>query len=471
MTQSFDIGFRKIGLALLGAGSMMALVAPQASAQAPFTAVDSTATGSISFSATSGGGIEAGQEAQVNGRGFAAGQRVEILYGDIALTSAPLVADVEGNVSGRIAIPANAVPGIYPVGVLVREPYRLSIAELKVSPTIPVFGEEGFDIRKASVVRGQYQSAYNAADNTLFVTSAVGRPPVRESEILKLDGTSLEVLARVSPAPVPGTAPADGASGVYAVYGIALDNSKGTLWVTNTRQNTVAVYKQDDLSLVKQFPVGTVGHARDVRVHEGLGRAFASAGTSPNIEVFDTGTLEKVATISIQSGIRGQNFSAMSLSLDRAANRLYVAGLSTGEVAVVDLQTNQVLNVFRIPGAQGLIGVSHDPATGRIYASAQGSDSLYILDGASGELLFHTPVGAGSHNVAVDAAGRRVYVEGRVAGWLTVTDMDGKIVANLGQMPRLNHVEIGGNGVIYAVDKSSGATDGDLDVIYRISPK
>jgi DNA-binding beta-propeller fold protein YncE len=477
---------RHAGVALLSAGSLLALAAPAVLAQAPFTSIDSSAEVNVSFAAVDpSNGILAGGDVRVTGRGFDAGQEVEILFGDTPLTASPLVADAEGNLSGAFSIPASAVPGNYPVAVLVRQPYVLELAQLKVSPTVPLSGAENYAITEGEVTRGQYQSAYSSNDNMLFVTASVGRPPIRESELLKLDGTTLEVVARVAPpeAPAPaagargpggpggGDAAADTRPPVYGVYGIGLDETNDTVWVTNTRQNTVAVFNQSDLSLVKQFPDGTVQHSRDVQVDGELGRAFASAGVTPNVEVFDTATLEKIATITIPSNVRGEQFGAMSLSLDRRMHRLYVAGLPTSEVAVIDTRTNEVLNVFAVPGAEGVIGVSHDPVTNRIYVSAQVSDSVFILDGESGDLIRQVPVGAGTHNVAVDPEARRVYAESRIAGTITVLDMDGNILANLGGMPRVNHIEIAGNGVIYAVDKSVGVTQAETDVLYRIEPR
>src|SRR5690606_28194045 len=155
-----------------------------------------------------------------------------------------------------------------------------------------------------------------------------GRPPVRESELVKLNAQDLSVLARTSPQAV------EGQEGVYAVYGLGVDDAKGTVWATNTRQNTVSVYNQSDLSLVKQFPVGTVNHARGVVVDQEVGKAYSSAPGTPDVGVLDTHSLGVAKTISIQALRRGQSFSAASLSLDPAAHRLYVAGLSTNEVAV-----------------------------------------------------------------------------------------------------------------------------------------
>jgi len=173
----------------------------------------------------------------------------------------------------------------------------------------------------------------------------------------------------------------------------------------------------------------------------------------------------------VQTPQRGGEFSALSLSLDRAAHKLYVVSMTTNEVAIIDTRTDTVEKILPVPGARNAIGVSHDPQSGRIYVAAQGSDNLIVLDGASGAVIADTPVGAGALNVVFDPVKRLAYVANRNAGTITVTDPDGKIVANLGPAPLANHVSLGKNGVIYAVDKSAGVRDAEADVIMRIAPK
>jgi DNA-binding beta-propeller fold protein YncE len=475
---SLDSRIRRAGFALLAASSLAIAGAAPALAQAPFSQLDRTAAGEVSFSAAERGQpIEAGNAVSVSGTGFKAGQQVTLFYGTNALTPTALAADGEGKISGTFAIPANAAPGTYPIVVVAQGPYFATVAELKISPTVPLSGQQQFSITLAEETRGLYQSAYSARNNVLFTASAVGRPPVSQSELLKLDADKLTVLARAVPpeAPAPAgranAASQPAAPGVYAVYGIGLDDTKGTVWTTNTRQNTIAVYNQADLSLVKQFDVGTVEHSRDVIVDGELGKAYASATGTPDVVVIDTDKLAVAKTIRVQTPQRGEEFSAVSLSLDRAAHKLYVAGMSTNEIAIIDTRSDTVEKILPVPGARSVMGVSHDPRTGRIYAAAQGSDNLVVLDGNSGAVIADTPVGAGSRNGVFDPVTRLAYIANRNAGTITVTDADGKIVANLGPAPLANHVSLGKDGVVYAVDKSAGARDAEADVIMRIAPK
>ncbi|MCG7361773.1 hypothetical protein MHZ93_10950 [Roseomonas sp. ACRSG] len=471
MMRRFHTQPRLAALGLLTAGSLL-LAAGGALAQAPFSALDAAANAQVRFAATERGKpILAGSEVAVSGQGFRPGQKVTLLYGTAPLPNGVLEADKDGKIEGRIMVPADATVGSHPIVVVAQGPYSAALAPLKVSPSIPLSGQASYATQEAKVARGLYQSAYSAKNNALFVTSAIGRPPVRQSELLKLNPETLEVVARVTPQPAPARQGGQADAGVYAVYGVGVDDGNDTVWVSNSRQNTVAVYRQSDLSLVKQFAPGTVYHARDVQIDPALNKAFASATFKPEVVVFDTGKLEVAGRIEIASRARGGTFSAASLSLDARAQRLYVVSNTTNEVAVIDTRTNAVEKVLPVPGARGAIGVSHDPETDRIFVAAQGSDNVVVLDGASGKVLADTPVGAGALNVAFDPARRHAYVASRMAGTVTVVDVDGKIVANLGPAPLANHVSVGPRGTVYSVDKSAGVLEAESDTILRIQPR
>jgi DNA-binding beta-propeller fold protein YncE len=479
---------RKFWAGALLAGTVLAAGSGAALAQDAFGEIDRNPTADITFATSDRGAILAGSEVLVSGQGFDPGQTVVLLYGTLPLDGGALTADAEGKISGRITVPADAVSGTHPIVVVAQNAYYAVVEELKVSPTVPLSGQDQYRLTEAQAARGLYQSAYSAKNNALFVTSAMGRPPVRQSELVKLNADTLEVLARVTPAPAPAQAGPGGAGpggpapqregapapsnepGVFAVYGVGLDEAKGTVWVTNTRQNTVAVYNQADLSLVKQFDPGAVEHARDVRIDGDLGKAYVGSTQTADIKVFDTATLAPAKTITIRSPQRGNSFNVASLSLDAANHRLYAVSLANAEIAVIDTRTDEVTKVIPVPGARGAIGVSHDPQTGRIYVAAQGTDNLIVLDGESGAVLADTPVGAGALNVVFDTTNRRAYVANRGAGTVTVTDADGRIVANLGPAPMANHVALGKDGTIYTVDKSANARDAENDTILKIEP-
>jgi len=415
-----------------------------------------------------------GSEVEISGQGFKPGQRVTLLRGEAVLNAAPWVADDEGKLSGSLSIPEDAAAGVHPLIVRASGPDAASIFELKISKTLPLSGQEQFDVSAVKLPGGLYQVAWSAASNALFVTRAVGRAPA-ESEILKLAPDTLEILARATPGEAPPPPARPGQQGpqgpvLYAAYGVGVDDANGTVWITNTRQDTLAVYRQADLALVKQFPLGTVPHPRDVVVHSALGRAYVST-VGASIAVFDTNTLEPLPGIDITSSRRGQNFGATSLDFDPASGKLYTVSISSGEAAIIDTATGRVDKVIALKNARSAVGVAWNAPGQRILVAAQGSDNLLIVNPESGAIEHDVYVGAGALNVAYDPAARLAYVSSRGADTITVVDDEGQIIANLdgGSLP--NHLTVGPDGTVFAVNKARGADDAQGDHVRRIVRK
>lgn len=426
-------------------------------------------TGMVRIDGGNGQPIHAGAAARITGQGFAPGQPVRLMRGSETISPADLIADAEGKFTFDYSVPQDAVLGLHPIVVTTEGPDSAEVVELKVSPDLPLVGADKFEITSAAGVPGLYQLAYSVKNDLLFATAAVGRPPVRESQLIKLDPKTLEVLARVSPAAAPA-GPDGREGGVFAVYGVAVDDVHGTVWVTNTRQSTVAVYRQDDLSLVKQFPVDSVSHPRDVVIDTAKGRAYVSAARSGGIEVFDTETLEQLPGYTIASAQRGQEFTVMSLAFDAKNDALYTVSMDTPEAARIDLATGEI-RVIPVPGAVRASGVAYDAASDRLFVASQGSDDLIVLDMASGKVLEDVPVGAGSLNVAYDAKSDLAFVANRVSDSLTVVDAKGEVVGNFDAGSYPNFVTATPDGRIFAVNKSRGAEDPEGDRIWRIVPK
>lgn len=434
-------------------------------AQAAFDQPDREYKGSVRLgSADRSQPLFSGGEVSVQGQNFKPGQKVQLLKGNLPLAEGGFTADQEGKFQGKFKLPENAAVGTYPLIVTTDTPYYAEVTKLKISPKIPLSGEEKFTLTSEKLSPGLYQVGISEKSNAIFVTSAVGRPPVKTSEIFKLDPETLKVVARAKPSDAK-----DG--GVHAVYGVGVDDVNGTVWATNTRQNTVAVYKQSDLSLVKQFEPGLAQHARDVKIDEKNGKAYVSQVGEPELAVFNTKTLEKLPSIKIESKVRGEKFSPASVDYDPASGKVFAVSLSTNEVAVIDSASGKVDKVLPVKGGLSTIGIAYDAADDRIFVAGQGSDNLLILDAKTGETLHDVAVGAGALNVTFEPVKKLAYVSSRDAGTVTVVDANGKIVANLPVAPYANHVVADGKGGVYAVNKSLNPDDPNGDRVTLITAK
>ncbi|WP_229882675.1 YncE family protein [Pseudorhodoferax aquiterrae] len=419
--------------------------------------------------------VLAGQPVTLAGRDFKPGQKVTVSYGGVVLGQTA-TADKDGNFRTQFVLPADADVGRYNLVASAAEPAASLLVPLKISPNVPLSGQERFKVQLQPLVPGLYQAGYSARTDRVFVTSAVGRPPITRSELVKVNAQTLAIEQRVTApvAPSRPAAPAPAANalpGLYAVYGVGVDDANGNVWVTNTRQDTVAVYRQSDLAIVKQFEPGLVPHARDILVDGVQGKAYASPVGDPQIAVFSTKAPALLKNIPIQTGIRGPQakpFSPMSLALDQAGSRLFVVSAG-GEVAIVNTRTDTVEKVFPVETAVSASGIAYDAQSDRIFVAAQGSDNVVIVDAKTGKTLHDVKVGAGTLNVSFDPVRRLVYAANRASDTVTILDPDGKIVGNLdvGSFP--NHIALDGKGTAFTVNKARSADDGEGDRIGRIT--
>lgn len=435
-------------LAVLTLAGAAALLTPVTLRAQPFATPDPEFKGRT---ATARPLVLAGDEVELKGSRYTPGQRIVLSSGADRLNAEPIIVGADGSFQARFQVPAATAPGIHPIVVSATQPTAAHVFDLKVSPTLPFSGEEQFTQVKSRLVGSSfhslYQAAYSAKHQALFVTQAMGRPPVKASNLLKVNPDTLTIEKTAAVAAVPGHA--DGS--VYAVYGVAVDDANDHVWVTNSRQGTLAVYRQTDLSLVKQFPANIVPHARDVIVDAARGRAYASATGGSTIAVFDTRKLRQIETIEIKSGSAWSKFVPTSLELDRAAGKLYTVSLETPEAAIVDLASSTVEKIVPLPRVRSAIGVAYDPRSKRLFAAAQGSDNLVIIDTVTGNVVKDVPVGGGALNVAFDPATSLAYVTNRTAGTIAVVDPDGALLANfrIGTLP--NHVHEDGRGSVFVV--------------------
>ena len=352
-----------------------------------------------------------------------------------------------------------------------------------VAPVPGTTGEPGSVMGiESSVAPGLYQTAYSPSRNSLYVTSAVGRPPVTQSSLIKLDADTLAYQKHVVPDVDPTATDRDGKpleGARYAVYGVAVDDEHGTVWVTNTRQSTVAVYDADTLTLIKQFDKNTVVHSRDVIIDAVRDRAYVSSARSNRIAVFDTSTNTPLSDITVGRDV--DDFSPMSLALDEVSGTLVTVSASSAKAVIIDVASGSVAEAALPDGVSRASGVAYDPATGRIYVASQGTGDLVVVekDGTVvNQVVTATglkdadgkDISSGALNVALDPANSLVYVTNRNAGTITVHDLDGTIRQTIDAGRNPNHVQYDGRGHVYAVNKG-GSRDGGTknDYVQRFS--
>lgn len=332
-----------------------------------------------------------------------------------------------------------------------------------ITPATNASNVDNFTIEEKKVPAGLYQTAYSAKEDAIYVTRAVGRPPITDSSILKLDAQTLEQEAVAEPGPAE--------SGVNAVYGVGVDDERGYVWVTNTRQNTVAVYKTSDLSLVKQFDAGSSTHSRDVIVDESTGLVYVSIprGDSGQIDVYDGNTLTQLDSI-----VLPEVTSTMSLDFNQETGELFTVSLNEPTAVKIDVRDGNKVTYYDLPAGsvESGSGIAFDSKNRNIWIASQGTNNVVVWDADKDKLVKDIPTGAGALNAEYDPVNNLVYVINRGGGNLNVFDADTQEqVGNIPVGGNANHVATDGKGNVYTVNKLNEEVDGvAFNSVFKITP-
>ena len=326
------------------------------------------------------------------------------------------------------------------------------------TPSATALNTEAYQVTGTVVPNGNYQSVANAKGE-VFIGASVGRPPIKESTLVKghYDASGKFVIDKqITPA-----AAADG-KGVNGVYGVAVDDANGYVWVSNTRQNTVAVYKQSDLSLVKQYPAHAVTHARSMRViGDSVYVTEAARGKGGGIKVFNAKQLDAApTTIDLPEGAVPMDFD-----VDSVSGRLFTVDLKLNKAYVIDTKNSNQVTSYDLPGANGASGVAYDPANNRLFVANQSSNNAVVLDLSTGKVIADIPTG----NQALSAvySNGYVYVGNRTAGTVSVINASSlKVEAILPTGTNPNHLSVNPDGSVNVLDKAPSNNQ-----IFRIARK
>ncbi|MFK0117707.1 YncE family protein [Streptomyces sp. NPDC090994] len=311
----------------------------------------------------------------------------------------------------------------------------------------------GSTVTTAKLTKGLYQSAYSERNNVLWVTAAVGRPPVTESHLLKVDPKTLTVESDITP---PVTDTATGA--VEAVYGVAVDDEHNTVWTTNTRNNTVSVYSQRTGEHLATLP--NVNHAREIVVDEKHNTVWASAYSDGSLVAFDSKTLEEKQRVTVEGA------GPAGLAVNEKTGTVYAADLTNDRLIAVERGSETPTFV---PAGDGAISVSLSKNGKTAYTADQTAGTVSVIDLKKGVVTKSVATGAGALSVATDERSGDVLVVNRTAADVTRVDVKtGTVEETFATGANPNHVEVA-DGTAYVVDKSGAGTAEDTLTEIRLS--
>ncbi|WP_265333832.1 hypothetical protein [Nocardioides sp. Kera G14] len=402
-----------------------------------------------------------------------------VKLGSTTTLAGNLTADASGVATASYTIPGSLTPVSYPLVITQTSPENQTYSStVAVTPDENPLNTDKFTVTSSTseagvFYQGFYQSAYSAKEDALYVTAS-DRGTGNGGFLYKLDPSTFAIEASYEFKDHDGFTKTGG-------FGIGVDDVHGNVWVSNTGSASVAVYKESDLSLVKQFPANTITHPRDVVFDKASNQVFvssasegSSATSSGYISVFDATTLEK--TEDVQTGTRDK-FNPVALTL--GGGKVYSPSLGSDKVLVLDTATltPKFLTVkgLELPGGgRGASGITY--ADGKLFIASQGGNEVVVANAAGAtstdagtdaadSTVKEVATGKQALNAAYDAVNKLVYVTNFGGTTVTVLDLNGAIVAKL-PIATANHVTVDGKGNAFVVDKAA-----PVNRVWKISLK
>ena len=313
---------------------------------------------------------------------------------------------------------------------------------------------------------GQFQIAYSKKTNKIWVAGTADRDK-HVSTIARIDANSLKIEA-VAELPIVKN---DKGYQYDAAYGITVDDVDGTVWVTNTTDNSVSVYDQATMQQVwttagiAETDPNWIEHPRSVLVDHESGKAFVTGRFFVSAIDLKTKQVEKIQLEGAPDG--GTRYISMNILVD--GGKLYVPERTGGKIFVIDTKTFKVESSFDTKGnAEGEVrpsDIAIDHSQNEIYVSSQGvkgaNSGVSIYDATTHEFKKFIPVGTQALALDNDEANDLVYVSDFGTGKVGVIDGGAadKLIAEVAMNGgKANDLVVLPNGSVVAVDKQAGAT-------------
>ena len=313
---------------------------------------------------------------------------------------------------------------------------------------------------------GQFQVAYSKKTNKIWVAGTADRDE-HVSTIARIDANSLKIEA-VAELPIVKN---DKGYQYDAAYGITVDDVDGTVWVTNTTDNSVSVYDQATMQQVwttagiAETDPNWIEHPRSVLVDHESGKAFVTGRFFVSAIDLKTKQVEKIQLEGAPDG--GTRYISMNILVD--GGKLYVPERTGGKIFVIDTKTFKVESSFDTKGnAEGEVrpsDIAIDHSQNEIYVSSQGvkgaNSGVSIYDATTHEFKKFIPVGTQALALDNDEANDLVYVSDFGTGKVGVIDGGAadKLIAEVAMNGgKANDLVVLPNGSVVAVDKQAGAT-------------
>ena len=309
---------------------------------------------------------------------------------------------------------------------------------------------------------GQYQVAYSKATNKIWMVGVGARGDLA-STIARVNADTLQIE---EVAALPFELDKNGEFGYISAYGITVDDVSGTVWVTNTTDNSLSVFDQNTMEQIwtnhgiAESDPNWIEHPRSVLVDHNSGKVFVTGRYY--VSAIDMKTFE-VTKLQLEGAPNGgTRYIGMNMTID--GDKLYVPERTGGKVFVINTHTFKTEQVIQTRGENSSVevrpsDVTIDHSENEIYVSSQGVDGvnsgISVYDLTTGAFKKFVKFGTQALSMENDEDRDLVYVTdfgtGKIAIFDAKTDrVIGEVEMNGG---KANDLTVTEDGSVVAVDK------------------
>jgi YVTN family beta-propeller protein len=257
--------------------------------------------------------------------------------------------------------------------------------------------QRGLEADGLPVANNPFAIAFNPNTHTIYVSNT------RSNTVSVIDGIRHSILANVSVGKLP--------------YSVAIDLLANTIYVANARSNTVSVIDGVTNRVVDTIPVGS--RPVDIAVNSATDRVYVANHDSNTISVVEGSTNNVISNITLTKDISQTPFSGMSIAINVYTNKIYVANENSDTVYVIDGRTNIIVDTLELNGP---ISVAVNPNINRIYVVENNTRQVSVLDGETNRVLQGMNVGKSPKFIAVNLNTNMIYVTDNLNNTVSVID-------------------------------------------------
>ncbi len=197
-----------------------------------------------------------------------------------------------------------------------------------------------------------------------------------------------------------------------AAAGFVLPAGGGEVYVSNEGSDTVVVLDLETLEV--QHVVETGGRPRDLRFGPGGDTLFIAASEADRIEILDLAT--KTISGYIETGDDPEIFD-----LDPTGEILVVSNEDDARATVIDVASGSIRAVIEDVGIEPE-GVTFTPDGKRVFVTAEGTNTVVVIDPWAGTILADILVGNRPRRGAFTPDGLEYWVTNELGGTISIID-------------------------------------------------